>query len=190
MVSYKETMPALGQSIRQARQRAGRSLADLARKSGFSKGFLSKIENGKSQPPIATLMRLAEALDVPLSAFFDGAPPASTPGGVLTRAKDRQVHAHDRERGYAFERLAVASPYALTPYIFHLAGEQAAPPGLRHPGEEVVHVLRGELDYLVGTTVHRLRRGDTLVFDAAQLHGAIKLPNKTATFLAVFAGRP
>lgn len=182
-------MPTLGTHIRSARQRAGQSLNDLAERSGFSKGFLSKIENGHAQPPIATLMKLAEAVGTPLAAFFDGETPASKPGGVLTRAADRDVHAHDPERGYAYERLAVRSPYRLTPYLIHLRDDQDQAPSFQHAGEEVIHVLAGEMDYAVGSTVHRLTKGDTLVFDAAQPHGPIKLPKRTATFLAVFAGQ-
>lgn len=182
-------MPAaLGATLRSARQRAGKSLGDLAETSGYSKGFLSKIENGHAQPPIATLMKLAKALHVPLATLFDGDVPRSAPGGVLTRAGDREVHGHDPDRGYAYERLAVRSPYRLTPYLIHLDEDQAEAPTFQHAGEEVVHLLSGECDYHVGGTVHRLRKGDTLVFDAAQPHGPIKLPGKKASFLALFAG--
>lgn len=184
-------MPAIGENLRSVRRRQGRSLAELATRAGFSKGFLSKIENGHAQPPIATLMKLADALDTPLASLFDGGRrPAARSGGVLTRAAARQREPHSAERGYAFDRLAVGSPFRLTPYLIHLDQPQERVPSFQHAGEEVVHVLAGEMDYAVGATVHRLRRGDTLVFDAAEPHGPIKLPRRTATFLAVFAGVP
>jgi len=195
-VSYKETMPAatlaIGDNIRALRQQRGLSLAGMAERSGFSKGFLSKIENGHAQPPIATLMKLADALDVELGACFDGSRPSSKSGGssVLTRRAEREHIPHSAERGYAFERLAVGSPFQATPYIIHLDEEQEAPRRFQHPGEEIIHVLAGELDYLAGGELHRLAQGDTLVFDASQPHGPIKLPGVSASFLAVFAGTP
>lgn len=181
----------IGEQIRTRRTARGLSLAELAERSGFSKGFLSKIENGHAQPPIATLMKLARALGAELGELFDG-PRAPSAGGaaVLTRAEDREHIPHSAERGYGFERLAVGSPFRMTPYIIHLEEDGAEPASLQHPGEEIVHVLAGELDYAAGDEVYRLRQGDTLVFDASQPHGPIKLPGTTAKFLAVFAGEP
>ena len=57
-----ETLPHIGKTIHALRSRGGLRLEDLARRAGFTKGFLSKIENGKSSPPIATLMRPLQAL--------------------------------------------------------------------------------------------------------------------------------
>jgi len=181
-------MGAIGHNLRTIRRRRELSLNDLARRSGFSKGFLSKIENGRAQPPIATLMRLAGALDTGLNELFDGPRPDGAPDSVLTRAGEREYVPHSRERGYAFERLALASPFRLTPYVIHLAEEQEAPAGFQHAGEEFILVLAGELDYAVGGRVHRMREGDSLVFDATRPHGPIKVPGVSASFLAVFAG--
>jgi len=181
----------LGEQIRSRRQERGWSLSDFATRAGFSKGFLSKIENGHAQPPIATLMKLAEALDLGIGELFDGPRPPGAARAVLTRADEREQVAHSDERGYAFERLATGSPFRMTPYIIHLDEDQdEPPPSLQHPGEEIVHVLTGELDYLAAGEVHRLRRGDTLVFDASRPHCAIKLPDQTASFIAIFAGEP
>src|SRR5262249_39715126 len=41
----------VGESLRRARTRMGLRVADLASRAGFTKGFVSKIENGKSSPP-------------------------------------------------------------------------------------------------------------------------------------------
>jgi transcriptional regulator with XRE-family HTH domain len=181
-------MQTLGSRIRSLRQDHGLSLNDFAARSGFSKGFLSKIENGRAQPPIATLMKLAAALGCSLGTLLDGSRSAAPGGCVLTRKAERERVPHSDERGYAFERLALASPFALTPTIIHLDEEQGAPPSFRHEGEELVLALTGRFDYAVGGQVHRLRSGDSLVFDARQAHGPIKLPGVRASFLAVFVG--
>lgn len=180
-------MPAIGRHIRTLRARRRLSLGALATRSGFSKGFLSKIENGHAQPPIATLMRLAEALGSDLGEMFDGPRPKGAPASVLTRREEREKVPPSNDRGYGFERLAVGSPFRMTPCIIDLDNVAEPAHSYQHPGEEMIYVLSGALDYAAGGRLHRLRRGDTLIFDATLPHGPIKLSGKKATYLAVFA---
>jgi transcriptional regulator with XRE-family HTH domain/quercetin dioxygenase-like cupin family protein len=74
----------LGLQLRTARQKSGMTLRELARRLGVSPSFLSQIENGKSQPSVATLYSMAQTLDVSIDHLFEndqstGAPPESTP---------------------------------------------------------------------------------------------------------------
>jgi transcriptional regulator with XRE-family HTH domain len=59
-----------GLRIRALRQREGLTLEALAQRTGYAKGTLSKIENGKGDPPLETLDRIAEALRVTVRDFF------------------------------------------------------------------------------------------------------------------------
>src|SRR5215475_11005580 len=45
-------------------------VSELARSVGVSPSLISEIERGQSQPSVSTLFALAEALDVPVDAFF------------------------------------------------------------------------------------------------------------------------
>ena len=58
--------------VKEARQRKGLPIRTLSERTGISKGMLSKIENAQVSPSLATLARLAEALDAPLTSFFRG----------------------------------------------------------------------------------------------------------------------
>ncbi len=48
------------------------SLRELARQLGVSPSFVSQLENGKSQPSVATLYSLAQLLDLSIDGLFDG----------------------------------------------------------------------------------------------------------------------
>ena len=67
------TVQRLARRIKELRAQRGMTLQDVAMIAGFSKGLLSKVENGVVSPPVATLAKLAEALDVPIGEFFYGA---------------------------------------------------------------------------------------------------------------------
>ena len=55
----------------QLRTAKGYSLRELEEISGVSKATINNIENGKANPTIETLLLLAKALDVELSALFE-----------------------------------------------------------------------------------------------------------------------
>ena len=62
-----QPQPALGEAIRQLRQKRGITQEDLAHKSGITTGTLSLIERGHANPTWATVQEIATALDAPVS---------------------------------------------------------------------------------------------------------------------------
>src|SRR5580692_11630799 len=63
--------PRVGQSLQGRRQALGMSLEDLARKSGVSKSMLSQIERNQTNPTVALVWRLANALGVAMTDLLD-----------------------------------------------------------------------------------------------------------------------
>ena len=61
---------ASSRNIKKYRVAAGMTLPDLAKKAGISKGNLSKIEAKASNLSVATLCRLAKALNIPPSLLI------------------------------------------------------------------------------------------------------------------------
>lgn len=55
----------------QLRTAKGYSLRELEELSGVSKTTINSIENGRANPTMETLLLLAKALDVELSALFE-----------------------------------------------------------------------------------------------------------------------
>lgn len=64
----------VGENIRRVRNDKKISINKLSKLSGVALGFLSDIENGKTNPSIPTLTKIAKVLDVPVSEFFRGEP--------------------------------------------------------------------------------------------------------------------
>ncbi|MFD8937342.1 helix-turn-helix domain-containing protein [Streptomyces sp. NPDC059578] len=60
---------AIGDRIRAARRAARLSQERLAERAGMDRQALNRIEQGHSAPRIDTLIRIADALDVPLSSL-------------------------------------------------------------------------------------------------------------------------
>lgn len=63
----------LGERIKAARLASGLTMAELATICGLTKGFISQVESGSSDPSLDTLRKLGGALKIPLSQLLDGA---------------------------------------------------------------------------------------------------------------------
>lgn len=103
-------MLKIGERIRQARLERGLSQGDLESRTGLLRCYLSRVENGHTEPSLQTLVRLATALDMPLVGFFQevhddqaGPPPATNhgTGGPMPRLSDEQMAFLVQMRQYA-----------------------------------------------------------------------------------------
>ncbi|QWZ07422.1 helix-turn-helix domain-containing protein [Nocardioides panacis] len=74
-------MDNLGERLKSIRLKQGLSLRELARQANVSPSFISQIENGKSQPSVATLYSFSQLLDISIDDLFDHR--ASAPSGVV-----------------------------------------------------------------------------------------------------------
>src|SRR4051794_39946776 len=65
-----DSVSGLGARLRHARQKSGMSLRELARQLGVSASFVSQLENGKSQPSVATLYSITQLLGLSIDELF------------------------------------------------------------------------------------------------------------------------
>lgn len=59
-----------GQVIGRLRVQQGQSQEELAKKAGIARSHLAMIENGKKSASVETLWKVAEALNISMSALF------------------------------------------------------------------------------------------------------------------------
>jgi XRE family transcriptional regulator, regulator of sulfur utilization len=60
----KSEAKKLGENLKRIRMEKGISQGDIARSLDVSRGFVSNIENGKTNPTLATIAKLAQAIGV------------------------------------------------------------------------------------------------------------------------------
>lgn len=180
---------AIGANIRRIRGRTGDTVTQVAQQAKMTKATLSKIETGKVSAPISTLMRIADALGVPLAEFF--IEPIDDPSYIFTRHGEGRIITRDGSRfGYSYEALALgmrhkrAEPFLLTIQPGDPVGE------FRHGGQEFIHMLGGRLAFTVGEKRLVLRKGDSLYFNATHVHHTQVLGKTPARFICVFLQDP
>ena len=164
----------LGKRVAGYRTARGLKVSELARAVGVSPSLISQIERQQSQPSVSTLFALAEALDVPVDAFFEeghSSRPASIAedGQYVVRRGERSTI--DIEGGVRWERL---TPLPLDSIDFleivYDPGTESHPQLYRHPGTEMVLVLDGRLDIYIGFRRNELSAGDSIHFPSSLPH--------------------
>lgn len=181
----------LGRRIRELRHGRGMTLEEVGKRANLSKSLLSKIENAQVSPPIATLSRIAAALTVPIGYFFEEDAREDQALFVPKEARQR-VESSNHGPEYTYEHLAHGGPFPrlLEPFVITVeAGSQKQPTLLDHPGEQFVMVLEGEMDYLFGSSVYRMKEGDCMYFDARVPHGPKQLEGQRVSYLAILTNR-
>jgi transcriptional regulator with XRE-family HTH domain len=170
-------------ALRAARSMTLQQVSELA---GCSRGMLSKIENAIVSPSIATLAKLAEALDVTISEFFEGDENAGT---VFFPKSSRQSSRGRRSAmNYQYELLAPGRRRRdMQPMIVALDGKTYKFALQDHRGEQFVYMLEGEMQYVVGDKTYSVGEGDSLYFDARIPHGPKIKRNQKARYVVVFS---
>jgi transcriptional regulator with XRE-family HTH domain len=175
----------IGPKIRSLRLNQKRTLQEIADVCGFTRGLLSKIENGKTTPPIATLTKIANALGVKVAAFLeDGATNNKTV--FVPRDQTDPSQATLTSKGYGFIPIfANRLDKVMQPYVFVAYKDQVTSQPLSHDGEEFIYILEGDVKYRVGTVEYTMTAGDSLYFDSIEEHHLTPISERVV-FLAVF----
>jgi transcriptional regulator with XRE-family HTH domain len=172
----------LGQRIRRIRKQQRLSLRSLAEKADLSINAISLIERGENSPTISSLHRLANALEVPIAAFFQEEVERS-----IVFEKRNQGLRH-RGNGIVVESIGTGllnqQLEILSITIEPGAGNMHEP--INHPGEEFVRCLEGHVEYYVSDQNYRMTVGDNLHFDATQPHYFRNISHTAATLLTIF----
>ena len=181
---------AIGREVRAFRRKQEITVADLSATTGLSIGMLSKIENGNTSPSLTTLQTLADALSVPLTAFFRGFEEVRS--AVHTKVGEGIELERDGTRAnHQYNLLghigANASGVIVEPYLITLSDQADVFPTFQHAGIETIYMLEGEVDYRHGDQVYPLKPGDTLFFDADAPHGPEVLVKLPARYLSVIS---
>jgi transcriptional regulator with XRE-family HTH domain len=185
----------IGRRLAAYRAERGLRVAELAREIGVTPSLISQIERGQSRPSVSTLFALAQALDVPVDAFFREPAPVSPPNVVSPAvpaaaaqveppagvgrhlAEARYVVRQgnratiDIEGGVRWERLTPETmPHLDFFELVYGPGAESNPTLYSHPGTEMVLMLSGSLDISIGFETYRLPPGDSMEFPSSLPH--------------------
>jgi len=165
VVSAPADAPQLpGHRFRRLRMRRKLSLAQVARATSVSVGFLSALERGQMRCSIATLRRIARFYKTNIISLFE----TNGEGQHLVRPSQRKIL--ETSPKVRMELLAWGNT-AMEPHLFRVKPGGGSGESYSHEGEEFLHVLRGEFELWLHNDGHYLlKAGDSLYFESSTPH--------------------
>ncbi|MFK7964752.1 MAG: helix-turn-helix domain-containing protein [Burkholderiaceae bacterium] len=167
------------------------TLEKLAAMAGLSKGYLSKIENGRQTPPIATLARIASALNTDVSYFLQEDSLDQTERVSVVRvAERRSIKRGGSQFGYDYKSLAHKRRFKrMEPFVFSFPSKTGSKKRFEHDGEEFLYVLSGQIEFEVGedkdSRTWVLEPGDCVYFDSSLPHRGKSLKADSTALVVV-----
>ena len=180
----------IGERISEFRARREMTLEHLSSLTGFTKGYLSKIENSKKVPPIGSLSRIAHALKTDITQLLQAAaPPVNDPGFCVVRASERRpVMRGGSAFGYDYVSLADGkADKKMEPFLFTFPSEIDKYVFFEHEGEEFLFVLSGKVEWQAGGSKLVLEPGDSIYFNARLPHRGRSLGGEASALVVVYS---
>ncbi|MGJ7542372.1 helix-turn-helix domain-containing protein [Variovorax sp. LT1R16] len=169
--------------LKYLRVQSGMTLEDLARDSGLTRSYLSKIERGLSTPSIESALGIAKALGVTVDRLFG----EQQKEDVISIVRGNGADAGDVENHLSLvagiNSKRVMRAFIVRPGMKQKRGRIMS----HHEGEEIIFVLSGKIEMLVGTRRETLNPGDCVQFDSTIPHKLTALDDKPAAALVVIA---
>jgi mannose-6-phosphate isomerase-like protein (cupin superfamily) len=179
MVKKKGEKRSLGQRMKEAREKMGMEVADLALETGYVPEVLKGVEEDRTVPPVSLILQLSRVLRLNMDDLETE---------EQTRATKRRSKSHKkRVDSYAYTSLSKPGPDKhLRGYLVTIdARTEHKGVEYHHQGEEFIFVLKGGITIQVGENVSRLAKGESLHFNSS-LHHKLSNPNsEVAELLAV-----
>lgn len=135
--------------VRQTRKQQDMTVEALAEKSGFSKTYVSRLENFRITPSIKSLSKIADALGMQMSSFFET---STQPVQYLTGHLDEgeEIERNGGKYGMKYHCLAFNKPEReLNPFVIEYSRSKEERSFLVHDSEEFFVLLEGEIQFLV-----------------------------------------
>jgi transcriptional regulator with XRE-family HTH domain len=187
----RDSLSAVGKTIKRIRKEHKMSLKDVAEKSNVTAGLLSKIENFRAIPSLPVLQSISAALDVNL---VDLVREVNTNDGkpyILIRKGEGDMEEREDSQGVSYELLitdSISNSYLRTVVV-------SVNPGVFR--EQVVtdcweidYILSGEIIYQISDETVVLKEGDIIYYDGNFPHSMENKSSEIAKMITFYFMKP
>lgn len=151
----------LGEKLREIRESKGITIAELAKRTELTSSLISQVERDLASPSVSTLKKIAIALDVTMSKFFEDDSPVDI---VVRKNCRRKLQIPDSHLIYEIVSPSFARSVQLLITKLEPGAESSVSP-LAHHGDECAMVLGGKVEFVVGEKKYIIEDGDSIYIE-------------------------
>ncbi|WZL71982.1 helix-turn-helix domain-containing protein [Clostridiaceae bacterium 35-E11] len=177
----------LGDNIRNMRKSNNKTISELAALTGLSVGYISQVERNLIEPSLSSLRKIAKALDVPVYLFMED----TSNTNVFTKKDDRIIMKFPNST-VVYEIFSPLPSNTFKPamlgYFFEVAPHKADTEDfIIHISEELMILLEGEADVILGNETFNLTSGDSIYIKKNVPHKIINNTNAPAKGISMMS---
>ncbi len=160
----------ISKNLKKIRKQKEITIQELAGSSTISSVSLNNIENGKSNPTIDTLWKIADALNVPYTELLlEQTIPEATVVSYDQVMQQAQFSKDEKSKVYLYYPLSQMDHYEFFGMEIISLSEYTSP-GHLAGSREYIFVLSGVLEVKIGSDTYHLNQGDSLTFFSDRPH--------------------
>jgi transcriptional regulator with XRE-family HTH domain len=178
----------ISNKLKEVRKQKGITLQEVANDAGVTKSLVSQIENSRTIPSLPVMLGLIQSLDIDLNVFFkDIISKAPSEAVIFRKKEDYQSFTKENAKGFYYQRILSKQFKDTHIDVVLLRLEKGAKrPMVRTNAFEFKYVLSGTVEYTVGKNTYVLNQGDSMFFDANELHIPRCIDGEEATLLVIY----
>jgi len=171
-------MKLIGINIKSNRESKSITLRELAKKTNVSASLLSQVENGKVSPSLATLKKIADALDTTLGILVGEE--SKNENDPVLRESQRKVLSQEGKGVKMYVLTSKDCNKQMEPLLFELQPKASSgKKSYKHFGQEFVLVIKGTLEITLNDNIYVLKKGDSIYFNSNVPHYFRNIDKKT-----------
>lgn len=153
-----------GKTVKELRLKRNMTLRDMAKLSGCSISFLSQMERDLISPTVASLRKIADALGVTITSFFEESGSADS---VVVR-KDQRVKLTSKASKVVYESMKPSGANSVLEPLYHILakGAYSGEDYNVHLGEEFMYVMKGQVELNLDGKIMTLSEGDSALYNS------------------------
>lgn len=183
-----------GRALKAARLDLGKTLSEVAQRTGLPISTLSKIENGKMGMSYDRLLAISQSMGIDLAKLLSTHATERKDNQMAGRRSVTRAGDGDMAGSKKYRHLYLAGDLlnkSMAPILVEVQARSLAEVGemLRHAGEEFILVLEGEL--ILHTECYAplsLTAGDSIYFDSGMAHAYVAGGTSRCRLLSVCSG--
>jgi transcriptional regulator with XRE-family HTH domain len=187
----KDVILQISNKIKEKRKERHITVQELADKAGVTKGFISQIENNRTVPSLTVLLSIIRSLNIDLNAFFDELQGNAGDGDdnkvVVLKKPQYEEFQKENARGFLYQRILSTHVQDRHIDIVLLRLQKNSRRAMvRTDAFEFKYVISGEVEYTIGDKKYLLGPGDSIYFDARELHNPKNVGSEEALMLVIY----
>ena len=150
--------------------------------------MLSQVENNRAIPSLTVLLNLIKSLEVDFNDFFKDitllAPDSKV---IFTKKSQQQPFEKENAEGFFYHRLFSTTVHEmLLDFVLLRLSPHSKRQMVSTHAFEFKYLIEGRISYQIGEETFEMEPGDSLFFDADELHNPTNTGEKDAWLLVIY----